>query len=439
METKYLLQSFIIISIQNKLIMKILWFSPIQITENGVKGGGNWVYSLSKGVSLYPEIDLYIAFLSKINYIRKEQLGAISIIHVPKDMIFGWKNYLSKYFNLNSDGKVSKRYLKIIQDINPDIIQLFGFEHNYGSILSENINIPVVIHIQSIYQLVYKKWYSGLSKTEIKKYSSFSAKILRNTFYHQYKRNLKKLNNEIVFYKRSRYITGRTKWDRLVSELLAPHAKYFHCNEGLRESFYNHLWTKKKDNKTLNIITTSGASIYKGLETIIETLEALEEYTSYNIIWRVIGLTSNNEIVKICKRKYKKRYSKDIKLLGKLSANEMIKYMNQSDFYVHTSHVENSSNAISEAMLFGMPVISIYTGGNSTLIKDGETGYLIQEGDYLHLAALIKKLCENFEDAKALGKKAREIAIERHNINNIVKTQLKIYQTILYPKKTGLQ
>jgi len=43
-----------------------------------------------------------------------------------------------------------------------------------------------------------------------------------------------------------RFIIGRTDWDRKIRRVLAPHSKYFHNDEILRDSFYKAEWKKKE-------------------------------------------------------------------------------------------------------------------------------------------------------------------------------------------------
>lgn len=47
----------------------------------------------------------------------------------------------------------------IVEDFKPDIIQLFGLETPFGSILRNFTQIPIVVHIQGICSTIDEKWF----------------------------------------------------------------------------------------------------------------------------------------------------------------------------------------------------------------------------------------------------------------------------------------
>jgi len=69
--------------------------------------------------------------------------------------------------------------------------------------------------------------------------------------------------------------------------------------------------------------------------------------------------------------------------LGALNAQQMTEELAMSHVFVSPSFIDNSPNAVSEAQLIGMPVISTYTGGVPSLIEEGQTGLFFQTGDAL--------------------------------------------------------
>ena len=52
---------------------------------------------------------------------------------------------------------------------------------------------------------------------------------------------------------------------------------------------------------------------------------------------------------------------------------------------------EGISNTILEAMATGRPVIATAVGGNSELVVDGDTGFLVEPRDELALMAAIRR------------------------------------------------
>ena len=65
-------------------------------------------------------------------------------------------------------------------------------------------------------------------------------------------------------------------------------------------------------------------------------------------------------------------------------------------------------------------MIATYVGGIPSLIKDGETGYLVPANDPYQLALLLKELHAEPELGEKLGREAQRVARERHDPEAIV-------------------
>jgi glycosyltransferase involved in cell wall biosynthesis len=156
-------------------------------------------------------------------------------------------------------------------------------------------------------------------------------------------------------------------------------------------------------------------------------------YSKFQISFKICGVSENEEIITLLKKKYKKYFkSLNIEFLGKLSADDLVNQLSNSNFYVHPSYIENSPNSVCEAMALGMPVISTNVGGLSTLINDTVEGILVQEGEPYSMAGAILELANNYEKARLLGQKARIKALARHKPESIVKNILSIYDEIIF-------
>ena len=107
----------------------------------------------------------------------------------------------------------------------------------------------------------------------------------------------------------------------------------------------------------------------------------------------------------------KKEYS-NIHMTGKVSQNEVGKYLAASDIYVIASDYDASPKALNEAMNFGLPVIA--TTGVSTvpeLIIEGVNGYVYQAGDTEALAYNISRIIDE-KRSILMGKESLRIVSE---------------------------
>lgn len=73
--------------------------------------------------------------------------------------------------------------------------------------------------------------------------------------------------------------------------------------------------------------------------------------------------------------------------------------LSKSHVFVHTSASESRSNAILEAMAVGLPVIAFPNGGNSEIVEEGKTGFLVNPQTPQALAETI----ESFISAPNVG------------------------------------
>ena len=101
--------------------------------------------------------------------------------------------------------------------------------------------------------------------------------------------------------------------------------------------------------------------------------------------------------------------------MGHVSSSDLVNELLNSDLYVHPSHIENSPNAVQEAMLLGMPVIATKVGGTSSLLVDGHEGILVQNNDPYDLAGAILELMEFPENGRLLGINARKLGLKRND------------------------
>lgn len=78
------------------------------------------------------------------------------------------------------------------------------------------------------------------------------------------------------------------------------------------------------------------------------------------------------------------------------------------DIVATPSLTEGSPLAVLEAMAMGKPIVASNVGGIKEILKDGETGLLVPSEDPSALAEKILHLIGNSQEARELGKRARE-------------------------------
>lgn len=102
--------------------------------------------------------------------------------------------------------------------------------------------------------------------------------------------------------------------------------------------------------------------------------------------------------------------------------------LKQIDVFVLTSLAEGISNTILEAMASGLPVIATAVGGNSELVVDGQTGFLVAPGDATAIADRLENYCANPALAARHGHAGRLRAVERFSIAAMINAYADLYR-----------
>ena len=103
-----------------------------------------------------------------------------------------------------------------------------------------------------------------------------------------------------------------------------------------------------------------------------------------------------------------------VDFMGVQPPQEVAKLLQQASIFVQHSMVnplngdsEGTPNSVLEATAVGLPVVSTFHGGIKDAVAHGETGFLVEEGDYEGMAAYIYELLANAQTAEEMGRKGR--------------------------------
>lgn len=422
--------------------MKILWFTniPSLYSEktNGKSILGGWIPSLEK-IFRENKYDLSLAFHYNTEKLRKDDYNGNDYYLIP-----GLKksNKITRLKNrwLNSvidEQEAISNYKKIIDDYKPDVVQIWGTEQFYGLIIPY-LKVPHIVHIQGSLSGIYQKYYSGISKSELKKAITLKDWINRDPFYFSEKITLKIIEKEKKIFSDCKNYFGRTGFDRRIVKILAPGSNYFHCDEILRDPFYEKKWNQSFKTDKIRIISVARDSIYKGIETIIDTALLLEKQ-NIKYEWNIAGMDDKSQAIKILQKNRNFEINKlNINFLGFLDEMELIDIYNVSDLFIHTSHTDNSPNSLCEAMMLGLPIVSTNVGGIPSLLTDKKTGILVQDGDAISMAGAITEVIENYSNAVNMGNEAKKVAFARHDKNKIFNTVISTYEHLLKEHEPGI-
>lgn len=406
--------------------MRVLFTSHLFYDEPGYSGG-SWINALMDLLKDNKGIDVGIIYPS---YSRNEPYCANGISYFPVKIrlnpFIKIKHTFCTSAQLVKDDNTVKKYVEYFK---PDIIQMFGLETIVSSIVKCITTVPVVVHIQGICEPCLKAWFpKEFTKYNVWSRYPFKQRLFRKTIVDKYYRfrNLTKIEKDN--YRCYHYYLGRTQWDQDMSLKNSPNRKYYVCNEVIRYDFYEQTWHKKEG---LRLVSINNGELYKGFDTILLAAHSLTK-KGFSFVWDVYGISANAPIIKIVEEILGYSFNENnVRFNGKKTASELAKELSKATFYVHPSHVDNSPNSLCEAQIVGTPTVSTYIGGIPSLVKDGVTGYLFDDGDFEQLSNIIAGKYMLDDELNNISLNAKHVALLRHDRRGIVENLLKTYQEII--------
>lgn len=123
--------------------------------------------------------------------------------------------------------------------------------------------------------------------------------------------------------------------------------------------------------------------------------------------------------------------SSQVEFLGQLPREGVMASMAACDIFSLPSWQEGFGIVYLEAMAHGKPVIGCRGEGIEDFVTNGETGFLIQPKDPDELVQVLDELLEDPQKRIEVGKKARELALQKFTWEINAQKTIQLYQDIL--------
>ena len=107
---------------------------------------------------------------------------------------------------------------------------------------------------------------------------------------------------------------------------------------------------------------------------------------------------------------------------------EIRDWLERADLFVHTSRWEGFGIVLLEAMLAALPVVATRVSAVPEIVRDGETGALVEAGDVNGLATALDRLLSDPERSRRLGTAGRERALADFSVARMVERTLAVYR-----------
>jgi len=120
-----------------------------------------------------------------------------------------------------------------------------------------------------------------------------------------------------------------------------------------------------------------------------------------------------------------------VKFVGGVPHDEVKYYMNSADIFVSLSDYSNVVNPLLEAMRCGRCIVTLNTGATGEIIKNNETGILLDVNSIGELPNVIIKLLKDEKSREKLGTNARKYASEHFQTwDERIKMEIKLIEDI---------
>jgi len=376
--------------------MKVAMISEFPLDFEKIQGGiSAVVYYLSRELSKYPDLTLEIISCQKeVNKEITKYLNRVPVHFIPS----------SKLPYLISNFTVRKWRIKdIIHKINPDLLHLQGQSyHSYPALYGK---YPTIM---SVHGIMYEE-VKYLKKSPFKWIRSYLYKMIEKTCLK--KANYIVASNEYAYDKIKHLIKGK---------------KYYLLNNPIDPSFFTIDRIPEKN----RILFVGRIEPRKGLEYLVEAIDILRSKIEIKLF--VIGVPQRtdyyNKLLYLVKKLHLTEF---IIFKGLIDQDKLMEEYSICQLLVLPSIEETSPMVIQQAMAAGVPVIATKAGGIPYLIKNRETGILVETKDSLALANAILGALNNPNACDFFINKAKNVALEKFNVVRIAAQIKEIYNQIM--------
>ena len=338
--------------------------------------------------------------------------------------------------------QLEESFRRALRDFQPDVIHSWGVEYHHALTMvnaaeKEGMLPHMAASIQGLCCHIAPHYLDGLPA------SALRCRTLRDRVRHdgvlvQQEQYAQRGELEIQALRKLSHVIGRTEWDRKNALEINPNVCYHHCDETLRDVFYTDQWAYSRCRKH-RIFASSCSYPVKGFHILLEALAIVRrQYPDAEVAVTGRPFTASDIKSRMRRNGYEKYLSSLVKrnrldgavhFLGHLSAQDMKRAYLDANVFVLSSTMENSPNALGEAMLLGLPSVAADVGGVSSLMGQ-EEGILCASVDPESMARGICRVFAMADQAEAMGMAARNRARKTHDPEKNMKDLMDIYRLL---------
>jgi glycosyltransferase involved in cell wall biosynthesis len=296
--------------------------------------------------------------------------------------------------NITDWFQTKKKIQKLILEFKPDII-LVDRQRHFAKISSE-YKIPLIIHLRGN---IWKEIEWAKETT----YKSFLKKIALGVWISIAKETFDKSFLIIPICKHL---------EKIVKENY-PNKKTAVMYQGISPERWYPSKGMKLQHPCVGLL--QGAVIWGKAQEMFILEKVLKSMPNVMFYW--VGDGPYREKILRVLKKYD-----NFKWLGALAYPEKVRqYLTEIDVYALVSGIDMSPLTLQESQLMKKPVVATNVGGIPELMKDNETGFLVEKGNAEELIKKLTILIEDKEKRKNMGNAGRKFVEDNFSWDKIAK------------------
>jgi glycosyltransferase involved in cell wall biosynthesis len=183
----------------------------------------------------------------------------------------------------------------------------------------------------------------------------------------------------------------------------------------------------RSDAGIFRVITTGSLIWLKGYEYALQAIRAIVDQ-GVPLRFDIIG--EGPERQRVLYTIYELGLGEHVRLFERLTSDEVRQQLQDADVFLLSSLSEGISNAVLEAMACGLPIVSSDCGGMREAITHGVEGFLVPSRDQNRIAECLKKLYEDADLRKRMGRAARKRAQSEFSLEQQIARFIDLYDSL---------
>ena len=288
----------------------------------------------------------------------------------------------------NSD----KKFKNLIEEFKPDVIFVDRVRH--FALEASKIKIPLIIHLRGNHwkELIMARetlYNSTPKKLALKKWEEIGEECFQKS------KMILPICNHLSEITKKRY-SGK------------PIETLY---QGITPSNWYQTEGLKLKHPCVGILQS--ATIWEKTKELLILPEILQNMPDVHFYWAGDGVYRDNVLPALEK-------FENFHWIGKLDYPDKVReFLTEIDVYALISGIDMSPLTLQEAQLMEKPVIATNVGGIPELMKDGETGYLVERNNSANLHEKITILINDMQKSNEMGRNGKEFVSKNFNWNKI--------------------